>query len=138
MADVPRYDNLFRFPTSYTKVLKEQLLVSYVDADKDQVSASSYSGIRNLEPGLVFPSKPLAGVTMTLRATLDNGLTVIVPTHELLRPLRGLDQSGTPQVDTNLTEIAIYDGEAPEDAIVLGKAFLSTVGPAPSLLKARG
>jgi len=84
-----------------------------------------------MEPGLVFPSASLAGVTVTLRATLDNGQTVIVPSHELVRPVRGLDQAGKPKVNTNFTEFAIYDGEAPEDAIVLGKAFLSTVRRSP-------
>ena len=76
----------------------------------------------------MFPSESMAGLTVTLRATLENGLQVTVPSHELVRPVRGLDQKGVPQVYTNFTEIAIYDGPAPEDAIVLGKSFLSSVG----------
>ena len=65
-----------------------------------------------------------------MRVTLDNGVTVTVPSEELVRPVRGLGQDGKPKINTNYTEVAIYEGGAAEDAVVLGKAFLSTVSSA--------
>ena len=94
-----RYDNLFRFPNEYIDDFKKQLIPDFVSADKGPLAPSSYADILNLEPGLVFPTESLNGVSVTLRATLDNGLTVTVPSHELVRPVRGLDKSGKPQVN---------------------------------------
>jgi hypothetical protein len=108
------------------EVLKNQLMPKFVSADDGLVDPSKYPNIRNPDSGLVFPSSAV-NFTVTLKATLDNGLTVTIPSHELLRPVRGLDQAGKPQLATEWTEVAIYEDSAPDDAIVLGRAFLSTV-----------
>lgn len=124
---------MFRFPAGYISDFRTQLK-DYVPADQDPVDAKeAYPDLRNLEPGLVFPSDSLKGLTVTMRVTLDNGVTVTVPSEELVRPVRGLGQDGKPKINTNYTEIAIYEGGAAEDAMVLGKAFLSTVRSAPPL-----
>ena len=60
-----------------------------------------------------------------MKVTLEGGLTVNIPSHELLRPLRGLDSQGQPAVDPNFSELAVYSSEAVEDSSVLGKVLLS-------------
>lgn len=64
-------------------------------------------------------------ISASLRITLDNGLSVDIPSYELVRPLRGLDANGTLIVDTNYNEVQIYGQADPEDGPVLGKVYLS-------------
>jgi hypothetical protein len=72
----------------------------------------------------VYPAS--AGpISASLRITLDNGLSVDIPSYELVRPLRGLDANGTLIVDTNYNEVQIYGQADPEDGPVLGKVYLS-------------
>lgn len=54
----------------------------------------------------------------------------------MVRPLRGIDENSAPRVDLRYRGVAVYATDAPEDAVVLGKAFLSQVGnPDRSLLE---
>lgn len=64
-------------------------------------------------------------ITASLRIALDNGLSVDIPSYELVRPLRGLDTNGSPIVDTDFNEVQIYYQADPENGPVLGKGFLS-------------
>ncbi|KAK4233353.1 hypothetical protein C8A03DRAFT_38945 [Achaetomium macrosporum] len=117
------YDNLFRFPSEYIDRLKSQISPRFVAADKGPLPESSYPDIYNLEPGLVYNTSDNFKVTM--KVSFDNGLTVTIPSHEMVRPLRGIDKNGVPQAEPGYREVAVYAAQAPEDAVVLGKAFLS-------------
>lgn len=117
------YDNLFRLPSPNLQDITT--MFAQVSASNNApVDSSQYQGLYNLEPGLVYPSSAGA-FSVSLEITIDNGLTVTIPSHELVRPLRGLDANGTQIVDTRFNEVQIYGRPAPEDGPVLGKAFLS-------------
>jgi len=117
------YDNLFRLP--YPDLQDIITMFSNASAEKaTPVDSSQYQGLYNLEPGLVFPSS-VSNFSLSLEITMDNGQTVIIPSHELIRPLRGLDTNGIQIVDTRFNEVQIYSLPAPEDGPVFGKAFLS-------------
>jgi len=73
---------------------------------------------------LVFPSTAGA-FNASLMISIENGPTVLVPSHELVRPLRGLDLNGVPVVNNSFNEVQIFHQPAPEDGPVLGKALLS-------------
>jgi hypothetical protein len=66
-------------------------------------------------------------LNITMKITLAGGLTVTVPSHELVRPLRGLDSQGVPVLNSTLSEVAVYGDAAPENSPVLGKSYLSQV-----------
>ncbi|KAK4249857.1 hypothetical protein C7999DRAFT_29726 [Corynascus novoguineensis] len=122
---VEPYDNLFRFPSNYIDQLKRHISPRLAATDKGPVPESSYPDIYNLEPGLVYNTS--AKFRVTMKVSLENGLTVTIPHHEMVRPLRGLDNQGVPQVEPDYREVAVYATQAPGDAVVLGKAFLSQV-----------
>ncbi len=96
----------------------------------DPVKPTTYKdSLLNLEPGLVYPVEA-GNLNATFRFTisgLDGDQTVIVPFHELQRPLRGLNLEGKVVADNRYTELQIYSEPAENDAAVLGKAFLSQV-----------
>lgn len=52
-------------------------------------------------------------------------MVVDIPNHELQHPLRGIDPSGNPALQPDITELNIYGD--PLEAWVLSKAFLSRV-----------
>ncbi|KAK5651841.1 hypothetical protein OQA88_11610 [Cercophora sp. LCS_1] len=89
------------------------------------VNRADYPGLYNLEEGLVFPSS--TELTMTMEITIENKFTVIIPSHELVNPLRGLDTDGKFAVAPEYTEIGVFRSDPLEDSAVLGKAFLSQV-----------
>jgi hypothetical protein len=94
------------------------------------ISTSDYSPDLNLEPGMVYRSSP-KNFSASLQFTINNDLTVDIPYYELERPLRVLDTYGKPKLDTEYQELQIFSADEPiEDALVLGKAFLSQVSSA--------
>lgn len=80
----------------------------------------------DLEPGWVYPAAA-GSFNATLSITINNEFTVEIPTHELWRPLRGLDGSGNVVLDSRFNELQVYGSKAAGYAPVLGKAFLSQV-----------
>ncbi|KAK0729628.1 hypothetical protein B0H67DRAFT_3482 [Lasiosphaeris hirsuta] len=125
-ACIEPYDNLFRVPQAvldtFQTVFKQATKFS-----GDSVQPSEYqSSLLNLEPGIVFP-KDAGDFNATLRFTINYNQTVDIPVFELIRPLRGLDSKGKVVVNEKYNEIQIYASPAPEDAPVLGKAFLSQI-----------
>ncbi|KAJ4291301.1 hypothetical protein N0V88_006305 [Collariella sp. IMI 366227] len=120
------YDNLFRLPFSPGNNLKDALK-TVPSFGEGPVDSSKYKNkLFNLEPGLVYPAS--AGhFNGTMRVTIDRSMTVTIPTHELWRPLRGLNSEGKVDTDSNYNELQIYAPENDADAPVLGKAFLSQV-----------
>ncbi|SCO78464.1 uncharacterized protein FRV6_02677 [Fusarium oxysporum] len=119
-ACIEPYDNQFRFPTSILDNIKRML-----GGDSALVNPSQYPNIYSVEPGLVYNSSANISFSMTL--TIENGLTVEIPSHELVRPLRGLDTGGVPIVNSSLTEVQVFAQEGPLEGPVLGKVFLSQV-----------
>jgi hypothetical protein len=122
----PRYDNLFRLPSTRIDLVKS-FFKGITEYSGDPMQPDVYkNALLNLEPGLVYPAA--AGFfNASMRITLDGGLTVDIPTHELQRYLRGLDPDGNTVLNTGYTELQVYGEPAPQDASVLGKAFLSQV-----------
>ncbi|KAH8901635.1 hypothetical protein GQ53DRAFT_851595 [Thozetella sp. PMI_491] len=118
------YDNLFRLPQDTLNDIT--VMLSESTNHTHPVSPSQYKNLYNLEPGMVFPASA-GNITMALDITLDNDFRITIPSHELVRPLRGLDESGVPIVDSNFNEVQIFAQAAPVNAPVLGKAFLSQV-----------
>jgi len=119
------YDNLFRLPSPFLNDIKGMLAQVSVN-NSAPVGSSQYKSLFNLEPGLVYPSS--AGTfSVSMEITINEGLTVTIPSHELVRPLRGLDENGMQAIDTRFNEVQVYGEPAPEEAPVLGKAFLSQV-----------
>ncbi|KFX96148.1 hypothetical protein O988_05436 [Pseudogymnoascus sp. VKM F-3808] len=117
------YDNQFRLPQAIWNGFL-QYFRQHTNYSGALVSPSTYSPGWNVEPGLVYPSS-FKNFNATLRFTIDNGLTVDIPYYELERPLRVLDTDGRPSLNTSYQELQIFNTAAPEDAPVLGKAFLS-------------
>ncbi|KAK3939396.1 hypothetical protein QBC46DRAFT_438060 [Diplogelasinospora grovesii] len=126
-ACIEPYDNLFRMPQSVLKQF-QQYFAQYTKYTGAPVDPSKYqsSSLFNLEPGIVYPASA-GDFNFTLRFTINDDLTVEIPLYELWRPLRGLDANGNLVLDTGYNELQIYGSPAPEDAPVLGKAFLSQV-----------
>ncbi|KAM5354733.1 hypothetical protein ACJ41O_001380 [Fusarium nematophilum] len=75
-ACIEPYDNQFRFPTSYLSAIKRSL-----EGQGSLMDPSEYPGLYNIEPGLVYDSSANISVSMTF--TINNGLTVQIPSHEL-------------------------------------------------------
>ncbi|KAK0624929.1 hypothetical protein B0T17DRAFT_462990, partial [Bombardia bombarda] len=121
---VEPYDNLFRMPEPILDQV-QAFFKQHTSHLEDPVLPAAYSNkILNLEPGIVYPSS--AGqFNATLRFTINNGLTVDIPSYEFQRPLRGLDANGSVVLDPDYNELQIYGSPAPEDGPVVGKAFLS-------------
>ena len=63
----------------------------------------------------------------SLEVKLQDGLTVHIPAHELVLPLRGIGRDGTLVLDDSLSELQIAEKPAPDDGLVLGRSFLSQV-----------
>lgn len=70
---------------------------------------------------------------MSMEITLANGLKVVIPSEELLQPLRGLNTQGSPVANTSFVAVQIYRERNLEKAPVLGRVFLSQVSTAPLL-----
>lgn len=132
-----RYDNQFRFPTSILNQIKEAL-----GGDDVLIDTSQHSGLYSVEPGLTYDAS--ANISFSILLTIEDGLTVEIPSHELgqlfsdlcnafenshlaVRPLRGLDDDGVPVVNSSLTEVQVFAEEGPGQGPVLGKVFLSQV-----------
>jgi hypothetical protein len=103
---------------------------TFIQATKTNTSVfvdpSAYSPLFNLEPGLVYPSS-IGGFNASFLFTLDSGLTIEIPQHELERPLRVLDTDGSRVLEPAYNELQIFGTAAPEDGPVVGKGFLSQV-----------
>ncbi|KAK0654968.1 hypothetical protein B0T16DRAFT_292522, partial [Cercophora newfieldiana] len=126
MACIEPYDNLFRMPGPILDQFRT-LFQETTGFSGGHVRPSEYhNGLLNIEAGMVFPTPP-EQFNASLRLTLNYNLTVDIPWHEFQQPLRGLDATGKPAVDTNYTEYQLFEIPAEGDAPVLGKAFLSQV-----------
>ena len=81
------------------------------------------------EPGLIYPflSNSTAKFGGSMIITIGDNLTVELPTSELWNPVRGLAPDGSRMVNTNFSELAVYQTPAPENAAVLGKSFMSQI-----------
>lgn len=103
---------------------------------KNQANASLF----DMEPGLVFPHNR-GPVDMSMDITLANGFKVTIPSHELVRPMRGLNnETGELMADPDFDEITVYSanpstpgtsdpyGIPVGNSAVFGKVFLSQVG----------
>lgn len=134
------YDNLFRVPGTMMAELKRSFrtMTGYEGEAIRYTTATSASDPRELrelqeiyvpEPGLIYPyiAKSTGMFDGSLVITLDNGFSVEIPTEELYNPVRGIAKDGSRVVNQNFTELGVYQDEAPEDAAVLGKVFLSRV-----------
>ncbi|GAB1314687.1 hypothetical protein MFIFM68171_04897 [Madurella fahalii] len=120
------YDNLFRMP-GLTVDKVENYFREVTGYNGETVDPVVYRDrLLNLEPGLAFPASA-GSFNGTLRLTIEDKLTVDIPLYELQRPLRGLDSNGRVVLEPEYNELQIYRQEAPNDAPVLGKAFLSQV-----------
>lgn len=67
---------------------------------------------------------------MSMEITLAGGLKVVIPSEELLQPLRGLNHQGRPVANTSFVAVQIYREPNVELAPVLGRVFLSQVSTA--------
>ncbi|KAH6881160.1 hypothetical protein B0T10DRAFT_411334 [Thelonectria olida] len=129
-ACIEPYDNKFRLPSSYLNILKGMLGKS-----RPVINPSQYLELYNIEPGLVYNAS--ANLSVSIAFTIGNGLTVEIPSYELAWPLRGLDTSGVPIVNSSLTEVQVFAEEGPLEGPVLGKILLSQVVTPPRTLKNR-
>jgi hypothetical protein len=77
------------------------------------------------EPGLYYPQTK--GFNGSLIITLSTGLKVEIPNEEMTNPLRTIDVDGARVLQSNITEVNIFDQEAPLNTATLGKTFLSQV-----------
>jgi hypothetical protein len=124
-----RYDNLFRFPTETLSAVKDWFSdVTSWPGNKTAVPGDYSGKLLNIEPGLVYLTAA-GSFNGSMRITINNEMTVDIPTHELWRPLRGLDGKGNLVSDSRFNELQIFGSEAAGNAAVLGKAFLSQVSP---------
>ncbi|KAK4031426.1 hypothetical protein C8A01DRAFT_21342 [Parachaetomium inaequale] len=121
------YDNLFRFPSGSLEAVDSFFKSATGWAGGPVSDPHNFStNLVDLEPGLVYPAAA-GSFNATLSITINNEFTVEVPTHELWRPLRGLDAAGNVALDSRFNELQIYGSKAAGYAPVLGKAFLSQV-----------
>ncbi|KAK4222852.1 hypothetical protein QBC38DRAFT_331853, partial [Podospora fimiseda] len=138
IACIEPYDNLFRLPgptviSPIKEFISKNMLGSTGDWESVFLKPTDYgSTLVNLEPGLVYHNVRAGAFNTSLRFTLkpegsDKSLTVEIPQHEFQTPLKGLDERGLPKVDTDYTELKIFNETAPLDTSVLGKVFLSQV-----------
>ncbi|KAK3377262.1 hypothetical protein B0T24DRAFT_678103 [Lasiosphaeria ovina] len=100
--------------------------VQHPEAEKDPLLRQLLSLYIN-EPGLIYPANSTARFDASLVVTLEGGQTVIIPSNELFNPVRGLAADGSRAVELSFNELAVYQSEAPANAAVLGRSFLSQV-----------
>ncbi|KAL2122259.1 hypothetical protein VTJ04DRAFT_2714 [Mycothermus thermophilus] len=121
-ACIEPYDDFFRLGPKAIGDIVTAAGIELIDRE-------NYSHLFNLEEGLVFPSK--IDLNMTMEITLENGFTVTIPSHELIRPLTGLGREGNEDgkliTDPNYKQITIYRDSPLGDSVVLGRVFLSQV-----------
>lgn len=123
-ACIEPYDNLFRLPD--TLVNKNLVPTMERILDSQLVSSPPDPDIWINEPGLLFGFNDSSSFNGSLVFTLDQNFTVEIPSHEIVRPLRGLAPNGSNVINDQFTELQVYPVE-PLDAAVLGKIFLSQV-----------
>jgi len=105
---------LFRFPSNVVQQFQTSIGLSN---DSSLVSPQLYI----VEPGIYYNTSFDASLVFTLAG----GLEVVIPSHELLGPLRGIDQNGMRVLQSNVTMVNIFSGSVPLDTATLGKVFLS-------------
>lgn len=111
--------------------------VSYAAAVGSQAAgsgplSSADPDILILEPGLAYPAPPNIP-EVALDINIQGGLSVSLPSYELIRPLRGLASNGSIVTNSSFVEIQVFENTSPADALVFGKVFLSQVGNPPRL-----
>ena len=79
-----------------------------------------------LEPGLAYPAPPNIP-ELSLDISIQGGLSVSLPSYELIRPIRGLAKNGSTVTNSSFVEIQVFEDTSPADALVFGKVFLSQV-----------
>ena len=105
---------MFRFPSNVVQQFQTSIGLSN---DSSLVSPQLYI----VEPGIYYNTSFDASLVFTLAG----GLEVVIPSHELLGPLRGIDQNGMRVLQSNVTMVNIFSGSVPLDTATLGKVFLS-------------
>ena len=105
---------MFRFPSNVVEQFQTSIGLSN---DSSLVSPQLYI----VEPGIYYNTSFDASLVFTLAG----GLEVVIPSHELLGPLRGIDQNGMRVLQSNVTMVNIFSGSVPLDTATLGKVFLS-------------
>ncbi|KAM7186660.1 hypothetical protein V8F20_011293 [Naviculisporaceae sp. PSN 640] len=122
-------DYLAKFPTA----AHQEFLRHLKDAAKvEPVSSNSFKPTSELfipEPSLAFFSKQ-ATFNLTLIVALVGGFVVEIPSHEMLKPLRGLGADGSTVIDDKITEIPVSStsaGNTGDEPLSLGRSFLSQV-----------
>ncbi|KAL1838435.1 hypothetical protein VTJ49DRAFT_2658 [Mycothermus thermophilus] len=117
------YDDFFRLgPKRMNDIITK--------AGIELIDRAEYPHLFNVEEGLVYSATTNLSMTMTI--TLDNGFTVTIPSHELIRPLTGLSRDdGKLMTDPDYNEIAIFRDDPLENRAVFGRVFLSQPGHTP-------
>jgi hypothetical protein len=115
---------LFRFPSNVVQQFQTSIGLSN---DSSLVSPQLYI----VEPGIYYNTSFDASLVFTLAG----GLEVVIPSHELLGPLRGIDQNGMRVLQSNVTMVNIFSGSVPLDTATLGKVFLSQASLSQSSLR---
>ncbi|KAK3395176.1 hypothetical protein B0H63DRAFT_462773 [Podospora didyma] len=143
------YDNIFRFPKILLDVLRDAIrqntgeeptsattVIEEGQPLSSDTNTHDYEPKTNtlhvLEPGLVYNSMHMAKVSnwslsLALVVNQTHTLTVIVPPHEFIKPLRGLAPNGSMVLDPGLSEVAVHREPTSDGQAVLGRAFLSQV-----------
>ena len=125
------YDSLFRMPAPITGAIKKFL------APGSDIQPLPLPADRNIfvnEPGMVFRANETRKTEWSLEFLLNRDFSVSLPSYELYRPLRGLDENGSFVVRDDLRELQMYYAETnlPLDAVVLGRILLSQIYVVPN------
>jgi hypothetical protein len=86
-----------------------------------------------VEPGIYYNTSFDASLVFTLAG----GLEVVIPSYELVGPLRGIDPNGTRVLQSDVTMVNIFNSNAPLGTASLGKVFLSQASLSQSVLLTR-
>jgi len=95
--------------------------------DDPDTPRGRYGEVFDLEPGLVYQSPSNKTLVSRMRVTLAGGLTVELSGDNIQHPLMGLNSSGMPVTNPEMTEISIFREPGIGKAPVLGRAIMSKV-----------
>jgi hypothetical protein len=115
---------LFRFPSNVIAQFQTSI---GLNNDSSLVSPQLYI----VEPGIYYNTSFDASLVFTLAG----GLEVVIPSHELVGPLRGIDRNGTRVLQSNVTMVNVFESSAPLGTASLGKVFLSQASLSQSILQ---
>jgi hypothetical protein len=126
-----RYDRNFRLPEAPLESLKREISQKhklFEVPDATGAPYGRYDQLLDLEPGLVYRNNVSNNnIISQMVITLKQGFQVTLASEDIVQPLRGLAQDGTPAVNHNMTEVSIYREPGLGAAAILGRAFLAKV-----------